>query len=149
MSCLISFFVWSSPSCLQRDISWTFKMIIHATAGNRTSDPRLPSCHSNHSAIGVVDDMWIKLLQYLFTLRYYKNSVLCVTGYIESKKKRIIAYLQFRDWYHLNTRWFTQKKKFIMSYMSMTIYDINSFLFINVFIVCVRIYLLMLYICIG
>ena len=72
---------------------------------------------------GAVDDMWIKLLQYLFTLRYYKSSVWCAKGYIENKNK-IIAYLQFCDRYHLNTRWFTKKKKFIMSYMSMTIYYI-------------------------
>ena len=31
--------------------------------------------------IGAVDDMWIKLLQYLFTLRYCKNSVWCAKGY--------------------------------------------------------------------
>ena len=30
-----------------------------------------------HSAIGVVDDIWLKLLQYLFTFRYCKNSVVC------------------------------------------------------------------------
>ena len=82
-------------------------------------------------------DMWITFT-YLFTLRDYKNSVWCAKGYIENKKK--IAYLQFRDWYHLNTRWFTQKKRFIMSYMSMTIYNIYSFLFIIVYIVCIIIF---------
>ena len=40
--------------------------------------PWFPACPSNHSAIGAVDNIWIKLLQYLFTLRYYKNSVWCV-----------------------------------------------------------------------
>ena len=39
----------------------------------------------------------------------------------------MIAYLQFGDWYHLKTRWLTQKKKFIKSYMSITIYNIYSF----------------------
>ena len=42
ISCLISF-VWSSPSCNQRDISEIFKMIKYASAGNRTSDPLLSS----------------------------------------------------------------------------------------------------------
>ena len=71
--------------------------------------PCFPACPSNHSAIGAVDDMWIKHLQYLFMLRYYKNSVWYAKGYIENKNK-IIVYLQFCDWYHLNTRWLTQKK---------------------------------------
>ena len=59
--------------------------------------------------------MRLELLQYLFTLRYYKNSVPCAKGFTENENK-IIAYLQFGDWYHLNTRWLTQKKKRIMSY---------------------------------
>ena len=50
----------------------------------------------------------------------------CAKAYTENKNK-IIAYLQFGDWYHLNTRWLTQMKKFIMSYISMTIYNISSF----------------------
>ena len=60
----------------------------------------------------------LELLQYLLTLRYYKNSVPCAKGYRENENKRI-AYLQSGDWYHLNTRWITQKKKFIMSYVSL------------------------------
>ena len=59
--------------------------------------------------------MRLELLQYLFTLRYYKNSVSCAKGYTENENK-IIANLQFGDWYHLNTRWLIQKEKFIMSY---------------------------------
>ena len=42
MSCLISF-VWSSPGCEQRSVSENFKMIIYASAGNRTRDPLLSS----------------------------------------------------------------------------------------------------------
>ena len=76
--------------------------------------------------------MRLELLQYLFTLRYYKNSVSYAKGYTEIENK-IIAYLQFGDRYHLNTRWLTQKKKFIMSYMSMAIYNIYFFLFIIVY----------------
>ena len=56
-----------------------------------------PACSSNHSAIGAVDDMWLELLQYLFTLRYYKNSVPCAKGYTENENE-IIANLQFCDW---------------------------------------------------
>ena len=93
--------------------------------------------------------MWLELLQYLFTLRYFKNYVPCAKGYTENENK-IIANLQFGDWYHLNTRWLTQKKKFIMSYMSMTIYIIFIiFLFIIVYIVCIIICFLILglYLC--
>ena len=68
----------------------------------------------NHSATETVDDMRLELLQYLFTLRYYKNSVPCAKRYTENENK-IIAYLQFGDRFHLNTRWLTQKKKFITS----------------------------------
>ena len=107
-----------------------------------------PACPSNHSATGTVDDMTLELLQYLFTLRYYKNYVPCAKGYTENENK-IIAYLQFGDWYHLNTRWLTQKKKFIMSYVSMTIYNIYSFLFIIVHIVCIIICFHLLYLCTG
>ena len=91
--------------------------------------PWFPACswkHANHSAIGAVDNSWLELLQFLFTLRYYKTSVPWAKGYTENENK-IIAYLHFGDWYHLNTRWLTQKKKFIMSYMSMTLYNIYSF----------------------
>ena len=58
---------------------------------------------SNHSATETVDDTRLDLLQYLFTLRYYKNSVPCAKAYTENEIK-IIAYLQFGDGYHLNTR---------------------------------------------
>ena len=89
--------------------------------------------------------MRLELLQYFFTLQYYKNFVPCAKGYTENENK-IIANLQFGDWYHLNTRWLTQKKKFIMSYMSIT-YNIYSFLFIIVYIVCIIICFFILYLC--
>ena len=38
------------------------------------------------------------------------------------------------------------KRRFFMSYMSMTIYNIYFFLFIIVYIVCIIIYLLILYV---
>ena len=108
---------------------WTLqKILIHGRI--RTTKHTAPLGFQrvplNHSATKTVDDKRLELLQYLFTLRYYKNSVPCAKGYTENENK-IIAYLQFGDWYHLNTRWLTQKKKFIMSYMSMTTYNIYSF----------------------
>ena len=102
----------------------------------------------NHSATETIDDLRLELLQYLFTLRYFKNSVPWAKRYTENENK-IIVDLQFGDWYYLNTRWLTQKKKCIMSYVSMTIYNIYSFLFIIVYIVCIIICFLILYLCTG
>ena len=101
-------------SCLRKDSNHQHRI------------PWFPACPSNHSAIGAVGDMWLELLHYFFTLRYYKNSVPYAKRYTENENK-IIANLQFGDWYHLNTRWLTQKEKCNMSYMSMTIYNIYSF----------------------
>ena len=69
-----------------------FKMILYACAGNQTVTPCFPACPSNHSAIGAVDDLWLKFLQYLFTLRYYKNSMKSAKGYIENKNKKLLTY---------------------------------------------------------
>ena len=51
--------------------------------------PWFPACPSIHSAIGAVDDMWLELLQYLFTLRYCKISEPCAKGYTEKENKLI------------------------------------------------------------
>ena len=48
--------------------------------------------------------------------------------------RKNIVYLQFCNWYHLDTRWFIQKKKCIMSYMLMTIYNIYSIFYLLLFI---------------
>ena len=146
MSCLISFEHCQSI-CEEHGTSEHYKKFL-STVGFEplTCIPWFPACPSNHSAIGAVDDMWLELLQYLFMLRYYKNSMPCAKGYTKNKKK-IIANLQFSDWYHLNTRWLTQKEKFIMSYMSMTIYNIYSFLFIIAYIVFIIICFFILYRC--
>ena len=40
--------------------------------------PCSPACSSNHSAIGTVDDMWLNLLQYLFTLRNWLSDILVI-----------------------------------------------------------------------
>ena len=128
MSCLISFERCQS-SCEERGTSEHYKKFL-STVGfePRNTAPlvfqRVPL---NHSATETADDMRLELVQYLFTLRYYKTSVPCAKRHTENENKRI-AYLQFGDWYHLNTRWLTQKKKFIMSYMSMTTYNIYSFI---------------------
>ena len=104
------------------------------------------ACTSNLSATETVDDMILELLQYLLTLRHYKNPVPCTKGYRENENKRI-AYLQSGDWYHLNTRWITQKKKFIMSYVSLQYIIFILFLFIIVYIVGIIICFFILYLC--
>ena len=122
-------FIWTLPVQLRGTLNkWTLQKILVDGRIWTTNAASLDFQRDllTHSAIGAVDDMWLELLQYLFTFRYYKNSVPCAKGYTENENK-IIAYLQFGEWYHLNTRWLTQKKKFIMSYVSMTIYNIYSF----------------------
>ena len=52
--------------------------------------PCFPACPSNYSAIGTVEEMWLKPLQYLFTLRYYKISVWYAKGYIENKNNNCL-----------------------------------------------------------
>ena len=68
-------------------------------------------------------------------------------GYIENKNKRtlftyVLRLIPFK-YKMINT-----KEEFFMSYMSLTIYNIYSFLFIIVYIVCICIiiYLLILYV---
>ena len=149
MSCLISFERCQS-SCEERGTSEHYKKFL-STVGFEPPTPApfvFPACTSNPSATETVDDLILELLQYLLTLRYYKNSVPCAKGYRENENKRI-AYLQFGDWYHLHTRWLTQKKTFILSYVSMTIYNIYSFLLIIVYIFCIIICFLILYLCTG
>ena len=105
-------FIWTLPVQLRRTRNkWTLqKNLVHGRI--RTTNilsldfQRVPL---THSAIGAVDDMWLELVQYLFTFRYYKNSASCAKGYTE-KENKIIANLQFGDWYHLNTRLLTEKK---------------------------------------
>ena len=123
-------FIWTLPVQLWGTRNkWTLqKILIHGRIRTTNSDTScFPACTSNPSATETVDDLILELLQYLLTLRYYKNSLPCAKGYRENENKRI-ADLQFGDWYHLHTRWLTQKKTFILSYVSMTIYNIYSFL---------------------
>ena len=144
-------FIWTLPVKLWGTRNkWTLqKILVHGRIRTTNSGTFcIPACPSNLSATETVDNSILELLQYLLTLRYYKNSVSCAKGYTEIKNK-IIADLQFGDWYHLHTRWLTQKKTFILSYVSMTIYNIYSFLLIIVYIFCIIICFLILYLCTG
>ena len=141
-------FIWTLPVQLWGTRNkWTLqKILIHGRIRTTNSGTFcFPACTSNLSATETVDELILELLQYLLTLRYYKNSVPCAKGYSENENK-IIADLQFGDWYHLNTRWLTQKKTFFLSYVSMTIYNIYSFLLIIVYIFCIIIKILFPYI---
>ena len=134
-------FIWTLPEsiCEEHETSEHYKQIL-STVGFEPPTP-----HPLISSVSLLPrgywGSWryeIRTFTILFTLWYYKSSVPCAKGYTENENK-IIANLQFSDWYHLNTRWLTQKKKFIMSYMSITIYNIYSVLFIIVYIVCIKI----------
>ena len=141
-------FIWTLPVQLwgTRNKLTLQKILLHGRIRTTNSGTfYFPACTSNPSATETVDELILELLQYLFTLRYYKNPVPCAKGYRENENKRI-AYLQSGDWYHLNTKWITQKKKFIMSCV-ITIYNFYSFLFIIVYIVCIIICFLILYLC--
>ena len=105
-------------------VNITKKNLIHGRIWTTNTAPLDFQCVSLTTR--QVDGMRLELSHYLFTLRYYKNSVCCAKGNKENKNK-IVAYLPFGDWYHLNTSWLTQKKKFMMSYVSMTICNIYSF----------------------
>ena len=43
MNVMLDFILWSSLGCEQRSVSENFKMIMYASAGNRTRDPLLSS----------------------------------------------------------------------------------------------------------
>ena len=60
--------------------------------GIESATPRLPTCPSNYSAIGTVDDILLKNYTVLFTLRYYKNSVWCARDIIVKKKITMLTY---------------------------------------------------------
>ena len=97
MSCLISFERCQS-SCEERGTSEHYKKFL-STVGFEPPNtaPRVSQrVPLNHSATETIDDVRLELLQYLFTLRYYKNSVPCAKRHTENENK-IIAYLQFGD----------------------------------------------------
>ena len=142
-------FIWTLPVQLwgTRNKLTLQKILIHGRIWTTNSGIFcFPACTSNPSATETVDDLILELLQYLLTLRHYKNPVPCDKGYRENGNKRI-ADLQFGDWYHLHTRWLTQKKKFIMFYVSLQYIIFILFLFIIVYIVCIIICFFILYLC--
>ena len=121
-------FIWTLPVQLWGTRNkWTLqKILFHGrirTINSGTSC--FPACTSNPSATETVDELILELLQYLLTLRHYKNSVPCAKGYRENENK-IIAYLQSGDWYHLNTRWITQKEEIYYVLCVITIYNFYS-----------------------
>ena len=147
MSCLISFERCQS-SCEERGTSEHYKKFLSMVGFEPPNTApfvfhRVPL---NHSATETVDDMRLELLQYLFTLRYYKNYVPCAKRYTENENK-IIAYLQFGDWYHLNTRWLTQKRNLLCLICQWLHIIFILFLFIIVYIVCIIICFFILYLC--
>ena len=142
-------FIWTLPVQLRGTLNkWTLqKILVH----DRIRTTNIASLDFQrvlltHSAIGAVDDMWLELLQYLFTFRYYKNSVSCAKTYTENENK-IIANLQFGDWYHLNTRWLTQKRNLLCLKCQWLYKIFILFLFIIVYIVCIIICFFILYLC--
>ena len=72
-------------------------MIMYASAGNQPATPCFPARPSNLSVIGAVGNKRRKLLQYVFTLRYYKTSVWCAKGYMENKNKELLTYMFMID----------------------------------------------------
>ena len=97
MSCLISFERCQS-SCEERGTSEHYKKYL-STVGFEPPNTaplvfqRVPLIHS---ATETVDDMCLELVQYLFTLRFYKTSVPCAKGYTENENK-IISDLKFGE----------------------------------------------------
>ena len=70
-------FIWTLPVQLWGTRNkWTLQKIhIHGRIRTTNSGTScFPACPSNHSATETVDDLILELLQYLLTLRHYKNS---------------------------------------------------------------------------
>ena len=89
-------FIWTLPVQLWGTWNkWTLqKILIHGRIRTTNSGTFcFPACPSNLSATETVDDLILELLQYLLTLRHYKNPVPFAKGYRENENKRI-AYLQ-------------------------------------------------------
>ena len=88
-------FIWTLSVQLRGTRNkWTLQKILIHSRIRTTNTARLvfQRAPPNHSATGIVDDIRLELLQYLFTLQYFKNSVPCAKGYTENENK-IIANL--------------------------------------------------------
>ena len=88
--------------------------------------PCFPACPSNHSAIGRDIDHVVRTLTVLCEDTILQELCIVGKGYIENKNKRTLFTYSFAiD--AIITRLFIQKKKFFVSYMFMTLYNIYSF----------------------
>ena len=71
--CMVFAELWSTES--KRKIKKRWYM---SPPGFEPATPRSPAWHSNHSSIGTYNKLILKLKQYFFAIRYYKNFVKCV-----------------------------------------------------------------------
>ena len=143
-------FIWTLPVQLWGTRNkWTLqKILIHGRIRTTNSGTFcFPACTSNPSATETDDDLILELLQYLLTLRHYKNPVPCAKGYRENENK-IIAYLQSGDWLPFKYEMDNAKEEIYFVLCVITIYNFYSFfLFIIVYIVCIIIRFFILYLC--
>ena len=94
MSCLISF-VWYSPVCEQRSVSENFKMIMYASAGNRTRDPFLSSVSLSPLSYREIYQHGVRTLTVLFDQTILQELCIVCKGYVENKIKRTFLTYSF------------------------------------------------------
>ena len=142
-------FIWTLPVQLWGTRNkWTLqKILIHGRIRTTNSGTScFPACTSNPSATETVDDSILELLQYLLTLRHYKNSVPCAKGYRENENKKNCL---LTVWWLIPFKYEMDNAKEEIYYVLcvITIYNFYSFLFIIVYIVCIIICFFILYLC--
>ena len=99
-------FIWTLPVQLWGTRNkWTLQKIhIHGRIRTTNSGTScFPAWSSNPSATETVDDMILELLQYLLTLRHYKNSVPCAKGYRENENK-IASFIDMHELSYLKLK---------------------------------------------
>ena len=94
MSCLISF-VWSSPGCEQRSVSENFKMIMYASAGNRTRDLLLSSVSLQPLGYRERYRHVVRTFTVLFDQTILQELCIVCKGYIENKNERTLLTYSF------------------------------------------------------
>ena len=72
-----------------------------------------PACFSNHSAIGSDMGHVVRTFTVLFDEEILQELCIVCEGYIENKNKRTLFTYSLGDLYHLNRRFFIQKKNFL------------------------------------
>ena len=104
---LIKFMIWTI--CTFRVLNlrqWScIKWLCMPLPGIEPAIPCFPACPSNQSAIGAVDDMWIKLLQYLFTI-LQELCVMCKGSYGFSTLNIVLSIRRLQFWCPLNMKMF-------------------------------------------